>query len=468
MINIVNLYEFSPVFDAKINWRATEEAMWKRYQEFNVRIEKLRERIYNPAALQPLTEDHRNLFKQLIRLYLRTAKKIAKTSQIPSYRISKMTGQPTRITASIARRRDEHFFNEGLLLKISTNNVQLGKDIDRSRHTIMRRIKRLVQAGFIACKDFHGACRNFELLLSPDLIVMECKKENNATRIKSLVAKNPEFKRLQRPSEEISIVAKCDSPYTSKDNLSNKIIHVDKVKSHKRDFEYLVGDGNQSLAKLAPVKGKKGEGSAAKSSAEKLKELAAKEERFIEYKRVKSIDLVAYAVEKLYKKTKQRVYPALLRKGIKIVFENWWKACKRPESVDARFREFEKRIDFQADQLDKEGSFMLNPAIYFDPDPRDLNGKKISEGRFVGTKKYYKLHLSNQKRKEAKKEIDKERVEFDKLLRSTVLEGGVNIFNQNWTVVKEKFPEFEERYLSAFNDNDLKLDILIDYYKNVN
>lgn len=433
MSNLAKIYQPQAVQSPKVDWIATIEAIDLRFKQHNQRIMGLRDRIDNPSKLQPLKGAHFTLFKKLVFKYAHLINKCTKQTDLPVYKITPESEIPKRITPSMARKRDQQFLWDGILLTLSTNNVELAEDLKVSKDSIKRQIKRLIQAGFITHKVNHGRKQNYELLLSPDLYVLECRK---ALRVDWLKKMQPE-KQGKVDSSQKSIGAKCTLPYTST-VIYNKEIQY-KEKSQKSDFEFSKGERNQSQAvRLRKITGG---GAAAPDSTytEKLQALDYQQKKLLEYIKDKSVDVMTLATEQLYKKTDKTVYPGAWRKAVTIIAEKWFKGCKRPQSVDARFREYEWRIKFQSRQLEKEGAFVLEPTTYFDPNRQ--------KGAFRGTKEYYKQHLSSEKQKQRKKT---KRVAFDKLLREARLSDDLNVIKNNWYTVKRKYKEFEKQYLAAF------------------
>lgn len=437
MSNLAKIYQPQAIQSPKVDWIATMGAIDLRFQQHNQRILRLRDRIDNPSKLQPLKGAHFTLFKKLVFKYAHLINKCTKQTDLPVYKITPESEIPWRITPSMARKRDQQFFWDGILLTLSTNNVELAEDLKVSKDSIKRQIKRLIQAGFITHKVNHGRKCNYELLLSPDLYVLECRKALRADWLKKMQPKEQGKLSSQAGSSPGGIGAKCTLPYTSTVIYNKEILN--KEKSQKSDFGFLKGERNQSQAgRLRQITG--GAATAPDSSyTEKLQALDHHQKKLLEYIKDKSVDMMTLATQQLYKKTDKKVYPGAWRKAVTIIAEKWFKGCKRPQSVDARFREYEWRIKFQSRQLEKEGAFVLEPTTYFDPNRQ--------KGAFRGTKEYYKQHVASQKQKERK--ADK-RVAFDKLLREARLSDDLNVIKNNWHTVQKKFREFEKQYLAAF------------------
>ena len=112
---------------------------------------------------------------------------------------------------------------------LKTNNVQLAKRAKASTRTIQRHLKRLIEAGVIIKKIWHGSNSGYELFINPNILliggVKAVDKPKNDSKVnKTKVADNQFFKN--------NIAPICPHTDTSNNGyINNIIIGVDKLKT---------------------------------------------------------------------------------------------------------------------------------------------------------------------------------------------------------------------------------------------
>ena len=111
-------------------------------------------------------------------------------------------------------------FDKENLPSLKTNNVQLSKLSNSSTRTVQRHIKKLMQAGVITKKIWHGTNSSYELWINPNILLVKEKESqkvakrllNEVIEKTSLMAQNEQFEQEQ--------TTKC--PHTESCDTSNK------------------------------------------------------------------------------------------------------------------------------------------------------------------------------------------------------------------------------------------------------
>jgi len=127
--------------------------MMDRYDAFAIRYNTTvaNERANGDLTRSPLRSGHRELFKELVKVCERQMRtQLRFFGDNPSF-LSIETGVP---------------------YSIHTNRVMLANNTHRGESTIYRQLVRLRDAGIIIGKIYHGPTRNFEVFISPEILLI--------------------------------------------------------------------------------------------------------------------------------------------------------------------------------------------------------------------------------------------------------------------------------------------------------
>ena len=118
-------------------------------------------------------------------------------------------------------------FDKENLPSLKTNNVQLSKLSNSSTRTVQRHIKKLMQAGVITKKIWHGTNSSYELWINPNILLVKEKESqkvakrllNEVIEKTSLMAQNEQFE--QEQTTKCLHTESCDTS-----NKNNTVIGV--------------------------------------------------------------------------------------------------------------------------------------------------------------------------------------------------------------------------------------------------
>ncbi|MDN5201159.1 hypothetical protein QQ008_07295 [Fulvivirgaceae bacterium BMA10] len=143
--------------------------------------------------------------------------------------------------------------DKGNLPSLKTNNVQLSKLGNSSTRTVQRHIKKLIQAGIITRKVWHGTNSSYEVWINPNILLAKEKESHKAAKRHlneviektSLMAQNRHFK--QEQTTKCLHTESCDTG-----NKNNIVIGVHNSEKQSRkqgisDTESLAGNSSGDI-----------------------------------------------------------------------------------------------------------------------------------------------------------------------------------------------------------------------------
>lgn len=273
--------------------------------------------------------------------------------------------------------------------RISTNRNQLGERTLKSGATVYRLIMRLLDAGILQNKTYHGPTQNFDLEINPYLLPVSDELNPSYDPIAEIIAntENEDIKSYLR--------SKCTPYYSNKNSLNNITIpEPEKVKSSisalqdeqpRTNYPDTEGrpyvksrsvDQPDRKAKINEFKNAFGisvdmddilkqQEEARKTYGVKLKEARDKDE-----KRLKkfAVMLVSFMMEHLFKD--RNIYPGELDKA-RTVAEHYFERIYRDNGAcNAAFEQYKARILLVERYVRRNGYDFSNiyPARYLDPE----------------------------------------------------------------------------------------------------
>lgn len=105
------------------------------------------------------------------------------------------------------------------LPSLKTNNVQLAKLTHSSTRTIARHIKKLLEAGVLTSKIWHGSNASFEVWINPNILLV-CEKMSQKKAQELLCKAFQEYDEKSR-NEEVKKLKSTKCPHTETSNTSN-------------------------------------------------------------------------------------------------------------------------------------------------------------------------------------------------------------------------------------------------------
>lgn len=413
MPNLVKKANWDGIKQPKVDFKSTLKGILEHCELYNTKINDLKAK---GSKKQPLKLVHISLIKEVVRKMQR--------KMIDSVKLGLQPDRPL----------------------LYTNNHELSIDLLCSKSTVQRAIKRLIDARVITFKVFRGTKANYILYLNPDLIQVTCQQQLRVEynrRVEERIKEQKEKLKLSYTDLKNYKRSKCPVSSTiCTDTIKNLEMDGEDVNLQKCKSDFSIGERKRSRVKPNGSEGKR-----VHQRRAKLPQFKNKMDEFLW---IKSIELLNYSIEKLYKPSGIEIFPAAYQNALEMIHKAWFTKISSPSQADQRMRQYRWRIDFQSRQLRKENSFILPPSEYF-------SLKRISGG-FRGTKDFYQ-----QWRKTTKKD-DKQKAkinEFDRIVRAIVLDKSFVQYNKGLERVKVLFPnqqdkldEFFARIQQAFNPKD--------------
>lgn len=149
---------------------------------------------------------------------------------------------------ALIKAANSHPIKPDKLPSLRTNNIQLSKMSNASPRTIQRHIHKLIEAGIITHKVWHGTNSDYELWINPLILLVSLKKSSKEAKI--------ELNRLLAKALKEEVVTKglkSICPHTNTGNprnINNIVIEVDKslssASSNKTGYETGNETGNET------------------------------------------------------------------------------------------------------------------------------------------------------------------------------------------------------------------------------
>ena len=127
---------------------------------------------------------------------------------------------------SLAKANSIQTIDKSNLPSLKTNNCQLAKRTQASTRTIQRHIKRLLEAGIITEKIFHGSNASFELFINEKILLATCRLSVNEAKMALELKLNPILQSTNK--QEVENTSRTFCPHTDTRNNSYKTNNVIK------------------------------------------------------------------------------------------------------------------------------------------------------------------------------------------------------------------------------------------------
>ena len=281
---------------------------------------------------------------------------------------------------------DKKLFGNGSIISMNsndiptlrTNNTKLAKELKRNNATIYRQIIRLVDAGVILEKIFHGSNHDFELLINPKfLLIFDVNNPKYVPNTEFLTNSYSADNHGNCKTSKSSKIANCNHNQNILETINNKIILLKSIPTNR--------DGLKETENTEKITGST-EASGRVTSAEReySARLRAADARFDHLKKRYAQLLFANALDNIW--GGYNIYDTEKERALQYVTKNYFEHCKNEASLFHTFSEFKWRVEAAGRFLKRQDHFELHifPTHFF-----DLNNKN----GFIGTKKWFNDHL---------------------------------------------------------------------------
>jgi len=320
---------------------------------------------------------------------------------------------------SLAKANSIQAIDKSNLPSLKTNNSQLASRTQASTRTIQRHIKRLLEAGIITEKIFHGSNSSFELFINEKILLATCRLSVNEAKMALELKLNPILQSANK--QEVENKDRTFCPHTDTRNNSyktnNVIKDVDNLSigsilqsagydtgnsskrcSAKKQNGLNVSTGNvltgytggKVLEKNQDTGGKVQE---KRAEADKKTDLKARKEAEA---RCTSLN---FYVKMLWTLAQNVLYRGVYLTDRQVdiaqkLLYRWYEPVSSSNLANVH-QHYVERIDLVRKYIEKDPQkrFVQLPNRYFDP--YNSNG-------FTGTKKWHKIHLQRQREVQVK------------------------------------------------------------------
>lgn len=320
---------------------------------------------------------------------------------------------------SLAKANSIQVIDKSNLPSLKTNNCQLAKRTQASTRTIQRHIKRLLEAGIITEKIFHGSNSSFELFINEKILLATCRLSVNEAKMALELKLNPILQSINK--QEVENTSRTFCPHTDTRNNSYKTNNVikdvdnlsigsilqsagyDTGNSSKRSSAKKQNDLNVSTGNVLTgyTGGKVQEKN--QDTGGKVQEKRAEADKKTDMKARKEAEARCTSLN-FYVKMLWTLAQNVLYRGVyltdrqveiaqKLLYK-WYEPVSTTNLANVH-QHYVERIDLVRKYIEKDPQkrFVQLPNRYFDP--YNSNG-------FTGTKKWHKIHQQRQREVQVK------------------------------------------------------------------
>lgn len=320
---------------------------------------------------------------------------------------------------SLAKANSIQTIDKSNLPSLKTNNSQLAKRTQASTRTIQRHIKRLLEAGIITEKIFHGSNASFELFINEKILLATCRLSVNEAKMALELKLNPILQSTNK--QEVENTSRTFCPHTDTRNNSYKANNVikdvdnlsigsilqsagyDTGNSSKRCSAKKQNDLNVSTGNVLTgyTGGKVQEKN--QDTGGKVQEKRAEADKKSDLKARKQAEARCTSLN-FYVKMLWTLAQNVLYRGVYLtdrqveiaqkLLYRWYEPVSTANLANVH-QHYVERIDLVRKYIEKDPQkrFVQLPNRYFDP--YNSNG-------FTGTKKWHKIHQQRQREVQVK------------------------------------------------------------------
>lgn len=318
---------------------------------------------------------------------------------------------------------------------LSTNRMRLSRALNCHHSSIYRQLNRLIESGAIETKIGHGTQRNFELILNPNLVLINDVDNPEIATTSIYLA---ESYATAESHLQNTLSAKSTPVHVNRNTISNIISTVETVNNEPQEQKNEVStlrDEKQEHELITNTKEQfKNTGKQAKTIRKSASKLEILKARYVSW-------FYLLVMDNLFA-GRPEIYPAELRKAKQQIATKYFEHCKQPAHFRAAAWEFEQRVLSARRYLENHPETAAKFDKFSYPsawlDPQNPNG-------FAGTKKWFN---EQQKRSITRKRQAK----FHDLIAQFAHNPSLTKFNQGLALVKSKLPEYTNEYLKYFTE----------------
>jgi len=320
---------------------------------------------------------------------------------------------------SLAKANSIQTIDKSNLPSLKTNNCQLAKRTQASTRTIQRHIKRLLEAGIITEKIFHGSNASFELFINEKILLATCRLSVNEAKMALELKLNPILQSTNK--QEVKNTDRTFCPHTDTRNNSYKTNNVikdvdnlsigsilkaagydtgnsSKRSSAKKQNDLNVSTGNVSTGYTGGKVQEKNQ-----DTGGKVQEKRAEADKKTDMKARKEAEARCTSLN-FYVKMLWTLAQNVLYRGVYLtdrqveiaqkLLYRWYEPVSTANLANVH-QHYVERIDLVRKYIEKDPQkrFVQLPNRYFDP--YNSNG-------FTGTKKWHKIHQQRQREVQVK------------------------------------------------------------------
>jgi len=320
---------------------------------------------------------------------------------------------------SLAKANSIQTIDKSNLPSLKTNNCQLAKRTQASTRTIQRHIKRLLEAGIITEKIFHGSNSSFELFINEKILLATCRLSVNEAKMALELKLNPILQSTNK--QEVKNTDRTFCPHTDTRNNSYKTNNVikdvdnlsigsilkaagydtgnsSKRSSAKKQNDLNVSTGNVSTGYTGGKVQEKNQ-----DTGGKVQEKRAEADKKTDMKARKEAEARCTSLN-FYVKMLWTLAQNVLYRGVYLtdrqveiaqkLLYRWYEPVSTANLANVH-QHYVERIDLVRKYIEKDPQkrFVQLPNRYFDP--YNSNG-------FTGTKKWHKIHQQRQREVQVK------------------------------------------------------------------
>lgn len=322
--------------------------------------------------------------------------------------------------ASLLKESRKASFDASNIPSLATNNVQLAKIAHVSTRTIKRHLIKLIKANIITRKICHGRKANYELFLNPKILLTNCSKPLNNSKI---IQEREKLKKTDNQFFKKEYLTSCPPSDTSNNSyINNILIAVDKklnmdIKLNSLSPVSKVFSGNESSNNFTGYTEKEG----GKRIKEPLTQNAPGARNFSYYNdtekeaaipkvqtQAKDTDsrleasgmpfLNSY-VDSLWEIAQKKLFKNVcltdhVEKKTKELLYLWYQPVKKSH-LDKVHNIYIKRLELVQKYIakDTKNRFVQLPHLYFDPN---------NKHGFTGTKVWYENYMRSKQKTRSK------------------------------------------------------------------
>lgn len=412
---------------------------------YNKHVAELREQ--GGRQLNPLRSAHRELFVALVNMAYGTMEQNKYLFHGPD------SGNCT--TLFLQRQSMSPF-------RISTNRRQLSERTLKSEATVYRLLQRLMDAGIVIGKKYHGPSMNFDVFLKPELLPISDEVNESYDPVKAILATTED--------QEVAIYLRsvC-TVYCNNQNSFNNIIIPERGKekseishlpdeqprtgnpntegrSRKKGPSSCVSDGKAKINEFVNAFGVRVDTSNLAEKQEKARVAYAarlEESRNRDTMRLKkfAVLLVSFMMEHLFKG--RNIYPGELDKA-RTTAEFYFKdVCNDNGACNAAFEVYKQRILLVERYIRRNGYDFSNtfPARYLDP------GNTASG--FIMTDRWLKDSEKYRRMKKRSRRLATSDDIFSHALGNFMNKGDITAYNYWMRYLRKRLPDRVSEFENA-------------------